>query len=171
MLNTKAYRILGPWRGQLAILPRPRGGDWLEDDVRSWRETEVDVIVSLLTPSEIDELELSRESFWCKTHQIEFCSFPILDCSVPDSMKLAMALISHLDERLSAGQYIAVHCRQGIGRSGLIVAALLIAAGVEFNTAWEAIRVARGCEVPDTNEQREWVRAFGTMAALQTNDT
>ncbi|WP_179137330.1 hypothetical protein [Candidatus Entotheonella palauensis] len=92
------------------------------------------------------------------------------DGTMPDSLLRAIALISRLDRMLGAGQYVAVHCRQGIGLSGLIAAALRIAAGVEFDAAWKSIRAARGCEVPNTDEQREWVRAFGTMAALQTND-
>ncbi len=171
MLKSKTYEIVGPWRGQLAILPRPRGGDWLEDEIRSWRNTEVEVVVSLLTPSEIDELGLSQELFYCESNQIEFWSFPIPDRSVPDSLKSAIALISRLDQVLGAGKHIGVHCRQGIGRSGLIAAALLTAAGIEPSAAWEAVRAARGCEVPDTDEQREWVSAFGAMAALQANDT
>ena len=50
---------LAPHR--LAIMPRPRGGDWLEDEIRSLRLEGVDVLVSLLTETEARELELDSE--------------------------------------------------------------------------------------------------------------
>ena len=34
--------------GRLAVLPRLRGGDWLEDEVRSLEACGVEVLVSLL---------------------------------------------------------------------------------------------------------------------------
>ena len=34
---TKLYWISGPWAGKLAIAARPRGGDWLEDEIRDWK--------------------------------------------------------------------------------------------------------------------------------------
>ena len=56
------YLIEGPWPGRLAIVPRPRGGDWLEDEVRAWKEMGFDVVVSLLTRDELDELGLVAEA-------------------------------------------------------------------------------------------------------------
>jgi len=42
----------GFWPGRLGIAARPRGGDWLIDELRSWRKAGVHVVVSLLTPDE-----------------------------------------------------------------------------------------------------------------------
>jgi hypothetical protein len=50
----------------LAIMPRPRGNDWLEDEIISYRNYGVDIVVSLLESSEIYELEIEKEEFWCK---------------------------------------------------------------------------------------------------------
>lgn len=36
-METEIYWVPGPWPGRLGIIPRPRGGDWLGDEVRSWR--------------------------------------------------------------------------------------------------------------------------------------
>ncbi len=57
-MYTKLYWIDGPWRGKLAIAARPRGGDWIADEIASWRGSGVDVIVSLLTAEEERDLEL-----------------------------------------------------------------------------------------------------------------
>ena len=48
-MRTEVYWIKGPWQGGLAILPRPRGGDWLNDKVRAWRQSGLYRVVSLLT--------------------------------------------------------------------------------------------------------------------------
>src|SRR3954470_4439263 len=74
-MRTELYWIEGPWRGRLAIMPRPRGGDWLEDEVQSWRRAGIDMIVSLLTREEQLELCLPQEAALCQANGIEFVSF------------------------------------------------------------------------------------------------
>lgn len=61
-MRTEVYWVPGPWPGRLGILPRPRGGDWLEDEVPSWRNSGLDVVTSLLTPDEVPELGLQDEA-------------------------------------------------------------------------------------------------------------
>ena len=43
-------------------MPRPRGGDWLEDEIQAWRRSGVGVVVSLLTPDEIADYDAYDES-------------------------------------------------------------------------------------------------------------
>lgn len=43
---TKLHGVNGPWAGKLALAPRPRGGDWLEDELACWRQEGVDEVVS-----------------------------------------------------------------------------------------------------------------------------
>jgi hypothetical protein len=57
-MRTELYPIDGPWPGHLAIAPRPRGGDWLEDEIRAWRRSGVDVVLSLLSREEEAEQPL-----------------------------------------------------------------------------------------------------------------
>jgi protein-tyrosine phosphatase len=167
-MPTTLYWIDGPWQGRLAIVPRPRGGDWLEDEVRSWRAAGLDVVVSLLTPDEISEFDLRQQAQWCRTHGVEFISFPIPDRGTPASRDAVAALVHDLEKALMAGRTVALHCRQGIGRSALLAACLLVSAGLDADAAFRRIRAARGCPVPDTIEQQEWVRAFaGQPAAVK----
>ncbi len=44
-----SYQIEGPWQGELAIIPRPRGGDWLEDEIDALKRAHFDVLVSILS--------------------------------------------------------------------------------------------------------------------------
>jgi hypothetical protein len=59
---TELFRVEGPWPGQLAISARPRGGDWLDEEIISWRRAGIDVIVSLLEPAEAADLNLGNEA-------------------------------------------------------------------------------------------------------------
>jgi protein-tyrosine phosphatase len=159
-MRTELYWIEGPWADRLAIAARPRGGDWLEDEVRSWRQAGVDVIVSLLTSDEIAEFDLAEEAQAARKHGIEFKPFPIADRGVPASRKSFLTLAHTLVEQLAAGKRVAIHCRQGIGRSSLLAACLLVLVGEDPERAFRGIRLSRGCAVPDTFEQEEWVKAF-----------
>ncbi len=159
-MRTMLYWIEGPWTGRLAISPRPRGGDWLEEEIRAWRQAGVDVIVSLLTPEEVTKLDLGKEGDWCQAYGLHFFSFPIVDRGIPVSRRASVELVRKLDKLLTEGKSIAVHCRQGIGRSALLAACLLIVSGEDPETAFQRISAARGYPVPETTEQRAWVRAI-----------
>ncbi len=165
-MRTELYWISGPWPGRLAIVPRPRGGDWLADEVRSWRDAGLNVVVSLLTPEEIAEFELEQEENWCQVHGLQFHSFPIPDRGVPASRAALGDLVIGLEKALGASKGVAVHCRQGIGRSGLVTATLLVAAGEAPETALACISRARRRPVPDTLEQSDWVKAFTSIPSV-----
>src|SRR6185503_14796863 len=80
-LKTELYWIEGSWPGKLAIVPRPRGGDWLADEVQAWRQAGLDVMVSLLTQEENAELDLTQEAESSQTGGLQFIEFPIPDRS------------------------------------------------------------------------------------------
>lgn len=158
---------LGP--GRLAILPRPRGGDWLEADILRLRNDGVDILVSALTPDEIDELGLVGEPDVCQKCGISFLLFPIADRDVPHSFALVRRFVEGLNRELGVGKAIAIHCRAGIGRSSLLAACTMAIAGIPVERAFSSISEARGCEIPDTQAQREWVMRFAlSLAGTQT---
>ena len=148
-------RAAGP--GKLAVMPRPRGGDWLEDEIRGLKQLGIDILVSLLTPEEEAYLGLEEEGATARAHGLEFFSHPVLDRNVPDSPKETWTLAARLADRFQAGKKITVHCRMGIGRSPLLLACILVSRGLEPDDAWKAIGTARGLPVPDTLEQRDWL--------------
>ena len=154
------YWIKGPWPGRLAIVARPRGGDWLEDEARSWARSGLQVIVSLLTPQETAEFDLTNQGALCRSNGIEFVSFPIPDRGVPSSGEETLRLVKALEGYLAADTNVGIHCRQGIGRSGLAAACVLVSSGLPPDVAFNQLGEARGCPVPETTEQREWVEAF-----------
>ncbi len=148
--------------GLLAIMPRPRAGDWLEDEILSWRRQGLGIVVSLLEDSEVAELGLEAEELRCQQAGMRFLRLPIADRDVPDSETVVCKLVIDLIDALESGQGVGVHCRIGVGRAALLSVCLLTAMGIQLELAWKAVEKARRLPVPDTPAQRLWVAKWLT---------
>jgi protein-tyrosine phosphatase len=95
-----------------------------------------------------------------KVSGLGFRALPIPDRGVPPSREAVAELADQLVAALRSGKTVAVHCRQGIGQSAMIVAAALIAGGVDVGTAVNTIRQSRGLDVPEIPAQRQWISDF-----------
>ena len=146
--------------GKLSILSHPRGGDWLNDEMKAFSYESVDVMVSLLTPGEVAELALQDEAEVCQGHGIIYRSYPIPDHHVPLWSPQTFALFEELRAYLEQGKHVAVHCWMGLGRSALVAASVLVLSGFTPERACKMLSDARGYQVPETKEQRAWVKAL-----------
>lgn len=155
----------GPWPGRLALCSRPRSGWFLEDDIQSLRPAGYDILVSALTPEEMTKLGLEAVPAVCATHGVEFVHFPVGNLMVP-AFDIALPVLAAWHEALRQGRGLAVHCWGTVGRSPTLAAALLALGAVEPDEAWRRVEAARGREVPDTLEQRQWVSAVVQMRPL-----
>jgi len=146
---------------KLAIMARPRGGEWLEEEVSGWKRLGIGTVASLLHKYEENELSISDEASLCAAHGIEFRSFPIKDRGVPEPASSFFGFADQLTSRVREGVSVAVHCRAGIGRSGLTVGSILLRSGVPAQDVFSLVSKARGLVVPDTPAQIEWFRSVG----------
>jgi protein-tyrosine phosphatase len=144
----------------LAVVLCPREGESLKDDLLRYKQSGVDVLVSLLDPNEALWLGLKDEGPLAEAAGIRFLTFPILDAHVPANIAAFRAFAAGLADRLRAGERIGVHCRGSIGRATVTAACTLIHLGWKAKDALRAIESARGCEVPDTTEQLRWIRNY-----------
>jgi|SRR5580658_615384 protein-tyrosine phosphatase len=151
------YWVEGSWLGKLAVGPRPRGGSWLKDDLASWKKAHIDAVLSLLTADEERDLDLAGEAHEAGTQGIQFTSYPIPDRQIPRSEGKLADVLERVAGDLSAGKNVLVHCRQGIGQSGLVAACLLVKKGMSPGAAVDSVSAARGIPVPETTEQRDWI--------------
>jgi protein-tyrosine phosphatase len=159
-MHTQLYSIRELPAGQVSVMAHPRGGDQLLDEIKALRETGVDILVSLLTSDEIRNLDLAEEAAFCHSQGITFFSFPIPDLNIPPFSPPTFMFLEQLHTQLLEGKHIVLHCRQGIGRSGLMAANLLLLGGFPPEQACELLSKVRGYPVPWTEEQLAWVVAF-----------
>jgi len=147
-------------------MTRPRGGDWLVDEAKGWRRAGIDVIVSLLEMDEVAQLDLAGEAEAAEESNVRFVSFPIRDRGIPASTTAALSLITVIVDALRNGKNVAVHCRQGIGRSGMIAAGVLVNSGITPEQAIETVSLARGRMIPETRGQRQWLNELPSERPL-----
>jgi ADP-ribosyl-[dinitrogen reductase] hydrolase len=92
----------------------------------------------------------------------------ITDHGVPRDPAYMGEILAALDEMLTAGRRVYLHCRAGIGRTGTVVACHLIEQGlapeaalVRLNELWQGSdRSDTWPEVPETDAQRDFIRAY-----------
>jgi protein-tyrosine phosphatase len=144
----------------LAIVLRPRGGDWLEDELHRMKRGGIEILVSLLESEEASELGLVEEDSLAAKIGLSYLSHPIPDRHTPPDLAAFRHLVKGLADRLRAGQLIGIHCRGSIGRATVTAACTLIDLGWKPERALMAIEAARGCIVPDTPEQRDWILRY-----------
>ena len=159
-MRVPLYSVQALSTGKVSIMARPRGGDWLPDEIRALHSSGVDILVSLLTDAEVSELDLTEAAACCQSQGITYISFAIEDLSIPPFSEQTFQLLRQLQAYLAEGKHIALHCRGGIGRSGMMAASLLVLTGLTAEQAFDLLSQVRGYSVPETAEQRAWVVAF-----------
>ena len=156
-LKATVYPITDATPNQIAIVARPRGNDWLCEEISAFSREGIEILVSMLTDEEAEELGLNDESAECAAAGIRYVNVAIPDRSVPSDTNAFLRSVEQLATRVREGRYLAVHCRASIGRSSVLAASILVRLGWDAKTAFDAIQAARGCSVPDTSEQKQWV--------------
>ena len=102
--------------------------------------------------------------------EVEYHNFPIRDRSLPESVDFVRRILDVLRDNEKRGRISAVHCRGGIGRTGMIVGCWLVESGVARDGAhalqliaeeWKLVEKCKRfpCS-PETGPQFEFVRNF-----------
>ncbi len=157
-MPVEIYLVASDLPGSLFIMPCP-DTDFLNQSIADYQAQGVDTIVSMLAVDEAAQLGLAGEEYECSQAGIEFMSSPITDYGLPD-IDVFDALVRQIAVLLQQGQKVAVHCRAGIGRSGMVTAATLVALGFDCDAAIKQVSRARGIPVPDTVEQGKFIAEF-----------
>ena len=160
MFETPVHWVQGIAPHRVGLMARPRGGEALREEVEAWRAAQVRTVVSLLESHEVRELELRAEPALCAEAGMGFRHFPIPDRGVPQSARELSVLIAALHADLAEGAPIAIHCRAGIGRTGLVAACLLHRLRVPRGEIFLMLSRSRGLAMPDTPEQAAWVEKY-----------
>jgi|SRR5208283_1237700 protein-tyrosine phosphatase len=144
----------------LAVVLRPRGGDWMEDELLRLKREGIRTLVSLLEEDEASSLGLAEEGSVAERIGMQFLSYPIPDVHVPPDTDSFRMFVAELANQLYSGIGVGIHCRGSIGRATVTAACTLIHIGWNPKDALEAIGAARGLAVPDTQEQEDWILSY-----------
>lgn len=157
---SKIYWIDCEPKVPLAIVLCPRGDDLLQDEILELKQGGIQTLVSLLEKDEAAWLGLKREGAVAAGAGLNFLSYPFPDANVPlDSMTFRV-FIAGLAGRIQSGESIGIHCRGSIGRSTITAACTLIHLGWPARKALGIIEAARGCPVPNTLQQEQWILKY-----------
>ncbi|WP_428243341.1 protein-tyrosine phosphatase family protein [Gynuella sp.] len=154
------YKVEEIGSGCLFVMAKPVSGEWIEDEFTAIARFGIHKIVSLLEEQEAIDVGLSRERELAEKNGMEFISFPIPDRGLPHSVARFTAFTKRLYHEMAGGVNTVIHCRAGIGRTGIVAAGVLLQCGFEPLGAFEYISQKRGVSVPDTQEQIDWVTRY-----------
>ncbi len=87
--------------------------------------------------------------------------WPMPDGMPPASVQVMDALLDSIDAARDDGD-VAVACMGGVGRTGTVVAAALVRAGMVAEDAIAEVRRVRHPTAVETDEQRRFVHAFAS---------
>jgi ADP-ribosyl-[dinitrogen reductase] hydrolase len=140
----------------------PAEGPWQRDlhaDLRRLRHAHrCDVLVTLLTPDELDRMGLAGLPSDVDVHGMGHRHLPIVDGSVPAPSQAedVLHLLDDVRERILAERSVVFHCMAGLGRSGTL-AALVVASLWELpHDAIARVRAAQPRAV-ETVQQEHYV--------------
>ena len=133
----------------------------LETDLKRLREEYgVGVLVSLMEHDEYSDLEIPELFREAKEQGMEVFYLPIPDYGVPNAPEDDdyRPFIEDVAKRIEEGETVVVHCRGGLGRSGLVAASVLVALGHSAEGAIRTVREARegALETPDQEDRVRW---------------
>jgi len=123
-----------------------------------------------LSPYAPSQLLMRADLLRIDTRTIEYHRFPIRDRSLPESVEYMYRIMDVLRDNEERGRISAVHCRGGIGRTGMAVGCWLVESGLAKDGA-EALRIIarewatvekckRFPHSPETGPQFEFVLNF-----------
>lgn len=154
--------LLAPTSHRRGVYIGPAPSD--PSDIDILKELGVEARISLLSREGESRLwEDVRE----KISFFEQRCYPIPDFGVPKVKDLVSFITSYifspldLEESrllgLSSSEYIYLHCRGGMGRTGVMAGALLIATGMSVDRALAKLYELCGPHCPETLEQRAFL--------------
>jgi protein tyrosine phosphatase len=124
-------------------------------------EWHANIMVTLLEKHEFEMLgiEAMEELASQRWKTIQWIHLEITDGGIPDERfeQRWLQVRAQLITALANGDRVLVHCRGGLGRTGLVVAQLLIETGVSPDEAIKSVRTARKGAI-ETEEQENYVR-------------
>jgi hypothetical protein len=119
-----------------------------------------DVVVSLTETHEMRHAGMNHPAADFAAMGLAWLHLPVPDYGIPGLAADCDAALWRLGSVLDGGGRVLIHCRAGLGRSGSVLLALMIAAGEGGEAALHRLRSVRPGAV-ETEAQRLWAEGWG----------
>lgn len=132
--------------GQLIFTPCPgTKGTSVSQALATLREAGASALVTLMPDEELLQNEIDLLPEECQLLGLQWFHLPVEDDQAPGEAFAAAweASRERLRNLLTEGEKIAIHCKGGSGRTGLIAAQLLIECGVPIHEAVAQVQALR----------------------------
>lgn len=149
-------------------------GTWnrdLDKDLSVISNWGTDALVTLVEDHELELLGVSDFRAKIETLDLKWLHLPIVDVSIPDErFENSWQSAGHeIRGILARGGKVVLHCRGGLGRTGLLAARLLVEFGMESALAVEQVRAARPGAI-ETKEQERHIYDYKVKSKRRTLD-
>jgi protein-tyrosine phosphatase len=162
-MQPSVYKIPLDVQGSLWIMPKP-SSEWLAEDIAAYHVMGMRKIISLLASDEAQDLGLADEAAFCQARGMAFLQHQIPDRGLATDSKAFAALARETLDELRGGAAIGIHCRAGIGRSGMLACCVLALHGFAADDAIAHVSRTRGVAVPDTDQQAAYIRGIVALS-------
>lgn len=120
------------------------------------------LLLCLLEPHEFQLLDIPM-LFAEASSRMLFHWLPIRDGGVPDTQGIVRQATTWIEKAARSGENVVIHCRGGLGRSGLVGGCYLKSIGFNDREVFEALRMRHPTLCPETNAQRAFISSFGSV--------
>ena len=126
------------------------------DAIQVWGAT---AVITLIEDHEFSFLQVSALGEMVRAAGMSWYQLPIVDVSIPDQCfeQSWQNIRDALHEQLNGGERILIHCRGGLGRTGLVAGMILVEHGLSVDDAIKQVRHARPYAI-ETHQQESYVR-------------
>jgi ADP-ribosyl-[dinitrogen reductase] hydrolase len=112
------------------------------------------MLVSLIEPAERVAFGIADLPEQTAAMGLEFVACPMPDGGTPTSVAELDAVVQTILGAAADRRNVVIHCRGGLGRSGLVAAACLVAMGRSVSDAMALTRAARPRAIENTGQER-----------------
>jgi ADP-ribosyl-[dinitrogen reductase] hydrolase len=133
----------------------------LEEDLSVIRKWGASTVVTLIEMHEFELLKVGRLGELVEKLGMRWIHLPIRDVDVPDERFEKQWVVAgpEIHDRIDAGEKILIHCRGGLGRTGLVAGLILVERGCVPCDAIQQVRAARRGAIETAAQEQYVLRA------------
>lgn len=135
----------------------------LEQSLQQLQGAGATAVVTLMTEAELHQHQVGRLAQLCRSAGLQWFHLPVDDEGTPEDRFAGEWTVvgPQLHQRLDQGEWIAIHCKGGSGRTGILAAQILIERGVQVLQAVQQVKALRPNAFIHA-VQRDYIEQFAT---------